>query len=260
GIDEHGRYGHDQPIQRARRGCVRPTRHQPGNALDLPQWTATRSSRPPPPGECPRVGGPAQRGCRTGRTTDREGGEVSTRGAIAIPNTNGKGWWGRYHHGDSFPTRLGAELFRLYQGSFGRDHEDMAKVLVEDHTAGWSTIVQAYTPKPSNVRTSTTQDSGTWMTRTSSSTPSATATGNVRKASTFSPVAAPTTPRAAPHCSSNGPTCSRPRECSWPRPGTQGLERARRSCTGSWRSWTGTDPNRTGTGCSSADPWPISAT
>src|SRR5699024_5605018 len=125
GIDEHGRYGHDQPIQRARRGCVRPTRHQPGNALDLPQWTATRSSRPPPPGECPRVGGPAQRGCRTGRTTDREGGEVSTRGAIAIPNTNGKGWWGRYHHGDSFPTRLGAELFRLYQGSFGRDHEDM---------------------------------------------------------------------------------------------------------------------------------------
>ena len=72
---------------------------------------------------------------------------MSTRGAIAIPNTNGKGWWGRYHHGDSFPTRLGAELFRLYQGSFGRDHEDMAKVLVEEHTAGWSTIVRAYTPK-----------------------------------------------------------------------------------------------------------------
>ena len=73
---------------------------------------------------------------------------MSTRGAIAVPNTDGKGWWGRYHHGDSFPTRLGAELFRLYHSSFDRDLADMARVLITDHRAGWSSIVQAYTPRP----------------------------------------------------------------------------------------------------------------
>lgn len=73
---------------------------------------------------------------------------MSTRGAIAIPNTNGQGWWGRYHHGDAYPKELGRELFRLYHSSFDRDHEAMATVLIREHTAGWSSIVQDYTPRP----------------------------------------------------------------------------------------------------------------
>jgi hypothetical protein len=70
---------------------------------------------------------------------------VSTRGAIAVPTTTGKGWWGRYHHFDSYPTGLGDELFRLYHDTFARDHEAMAKVLVEDHPAGWSTLIRSHT-------------------------------------------------------------------------------------------------------------------
>ncbi|WP_435107159.1 hypothetical protein [Nocardiopsis synnemataformans] len=72
---------------------------------------------------------------------------MSTRGAIAVPATSGKGWWGRYHHYDAHPLGLGRELFHLYHDTFGRDHEAMAKVLVKDHPAGWSTVVRPYTPQ-----------------------------------------------------------------------------------------------------------------
>ncbi|MEV6820964.1 hypothetical protein AB0M72_19640 [Nocardiopsis dassonvillei] len=73
---------------------------------------------------------------------------MSTRGAIALPNTTGKGWWGRYHHFDSYPTGLGAELFRLYHDTFDRDHEAMAQVLVKDHPAGWSTLIRSHSSRP----------------------------------------------------------------------------------------------------------------
>lgn len=71
---------------------------------------------------------------------------MSTRGAIAVPHPDGKGWWGRYHHFDSHPLGLGRELFRLYHDTFGRDHEAMTKVLVENHPAGWSTLIRSHSP------------------------------------------------------------------------------------------------------------------
>lgn len=73
---------------------------------------------------------------------------VSTRGAIAVPNPHRKGWWGRYHHFDSYPMGLGQELFRLYHDTFDRDATLMAQVLVHEHPAGWSNLVRPYTPRP----------------------------------------------------------------------------------------------------------------
>ncbi|GAA1110013.1 MULTISPECIES: hypothetical protein [Nocardiopsis] len=72
---------------------------------------------------------------------------MSTRGAIARPTTNGN-WRGRYHHGDSYPTRLGRELFQLYHDTFDGDHEAMTTVLIGDHPAGWSTVIATYFPWP----------------------------------------------------------------------------------------------------------------
>ncbi|GAB3726714.1 hypothetical protein [Nocardiopsis nanhaiensis] len=65
---------------------------------------------------------------------------MSTRGAIACP-TPGGGWIGRYHHFDAYPTGLGHELFRLYHDTFNGDHELMAQTLIDEHPAGWSTLI-----------------------------------------------------------------------------------------------------------------------
>lgn len=64
---------------------------------------------------------------------------MSTRGAIARPA--GDGWEGRYHHFDSYPAALGATLWDLYHGHFGRDLAAMQKFLIDDHPAGWSSII-----------------------------------------------------------------------------------------------------------------------
>lgn len=65
---------------------------------------------------------------------------MSTRGAIARP-TSGGGWTGRYHHFDAYPTGLGVELVRLYRDTFDGDHELMARTLIDEHPAGWSTLI-----------------------------------------------------------------------------------------------------------------------
>lgn len=65
---------------------------------------------------------------------------MSTRGAIALPTPHG-GWWGRYHHTDSYPAGLGRELYRLYHHTFDRDHTAMAQTLITKHPAGWSCLL-----------------------------------------------------------------------------------------------------------------------
>ncbi|GAA3744574.1 hypothetical protein [Salinactinospora qingdaonensis] len=74
---------------------------------------------------------------------------MSTRGAIAV--LTGDSWQGRYHHFASYPAGLGRTLFRLYHQTFGRDHAAMATTLVEQHPAGWSTIINPAGPHPFTV-------------------------------------------------------------------------------------------------------------
>lgn len=64
---------------------------------------------------------------------------MATRGCIARL-TEGR-WEGRYHHWDSYPEGLGRTLWALYHGFFGRDLGRMLRVLIDEHPAGWSTIV-----------------------------------------------------------------------------------------------------------------------
>lgn len=81
---------------------------------------------------------------------------MSTRGVIG--KFTPKGWRGRYHHSDSYPTGLGAELWGQLHGHFKGDLKAMLKVLLYEHT-GWSCIlgsdfslVSGYI-EPSNERT-----------------------------------------------------------------------------------------------------------
>ena len=64
---------------------------------------------------------------------------MSTRGVIARQNSNG-GFTGVYHHWDSYPTGLGVTLWKLYHHHF-RDIDKMVHTLIDDHPAGFSTIV-----------------------------------------------------------------------------------------------------------------------
>jgi len=64
---------------------------------------------------------------------------MATRGVIARETKNG--FKGRYHHWDSYPSGLGKTLWNLYHGYFKRNLRRMLKVLIDEHPAGWSTIV-----------------------------------------------------------------------------------------------------------------------
>ncbi|MDP2949037.1 MAG: hypothetical protein Q8P22_05825 [Chloroflexota bacterium] len=64
---------------------------------------------------------------------------MSTRSVIA--RVAGDGFCGRYHHWDGYPNGLGKQLWDLYQGHFRRDLKRMLQVLLDEHPAGWSTIV-----------------------------------------------------------------------------------------------------------------------
>lgn len=78
---------------------------------------------------------------------------MSTRAAIARPN--GDGFLGRYHHWDGYPDGLGQALYELAQPNRNRnlmnlpptpwdgDVEKMLEVLIDQHPAGWSTIIAA---------------------------------------------------------------------------------------------------------------------
>ncbi len=69
---------------------------------------------------------------------------MATRGAIArLTHALPLHWAGRYHHWDSYPTGLGRELWNIFQGHFERDLDRMLGVLIDEHPAGWSTILGA---------------------------------------------------------------------------------------------------------------------
>ena len=66
---------------------------------------------------------------------------MSTRAAIArLTCVSPVKWAGRYHHWDGYPSGLGATLWELYHGHFMRDLDQMLKVLLDDHPAGWSSL------------------------------------------------------------------------------------------------------------------------
>ncbi len=66
---------------------------------------------------------------------------MATRGIIAREKMDTT-FEGRYHHWDSyFEDGLGETLCSLYQGYFQRDLKAMLRVLIDEHPAGWSSIV-----------------------------------------------------------------------------------------------------------------------
>lgn len=64
---------------------------------------------------------------------------MSTRAVIA--RKTARGWSGRYHHCDGYPTGLGAELWRQLRENFKGDLRAMLKILIDEHPAGWDSIL-----------------------------------------------------------------------------------------------------------------------
>jgi len=48
-----------------------------------------------------------------------------------------------YHHWDGYPEALGKTLWDLYHGHFAGDLVRMLAVLIDEHPAGWSSIIQS---------------------------------------------------------------------------------------------------------------------
>jgi len=65
---------------------------------------------------------------------------MSTRAIIARPDPD-HGWAGRYHHWGGYPKGLGRSLWQALNGHWRGDVAAMLKVLLDDHPAGWSCIV-----------------------------------------------------------------------------------------------------------------------
>lgn len=67
---------------------------------------------------------------------------MSTRGCIArLQRKAPLEFKGVYHHWDSYPSGLGRTLFRIRRQDFNGDTNAMLNVLIDQHGAGWSTIV-----------------------------------------------------------------------------------------------------------------------
>ena len=64
---------------------------------------------------------------------------MSTRGVIA--RQQGDSFQGRYHHWDSYPSGLGKALWELTHCQFKGNLDGMLHILIDEHPAGWSTIV-----------------------------------------------------------------------------------------------------------------------
>jgi hypothetical protein len=73
---------------------------------------------------------------------------MSTRSLIA--RATGEGTFkGVYHHWDGYPTGLGKYLTEILAGPFAGDLPRMLGTLIDEHPAGWSTIVgKDFTLKP----------------------------------------------------------------------------------------------------------------
>jgi hypothetical protein len=84
---------------------------------------------------------------------------MATRGAIArLERRDSEGvppaFVGAYHHWDSYPTGLGRTLWALYHGHFQKNMEAMLQTLIDDHPAGWSSILTSdFTKAPGFVET-----------------------------------------------------------------------------------------------------------
>ena len=81
---------------------------------------------------------------------------MSTRGCIArLKRRSPLEFKGVYHLWDSHPWGLGKALFRIREKLFGRNTDAMLKVLIDQHSAGWITIVgRDFSKMPSARRTS----------------------------------------------------------------------------------------------------------
>lgn len=67
---------------------------------------------------------------------------MSTRGCIARKDERSpQQFKGVYHHWDSYPSGLGRALFLLRNGHFRMNTAAMLQALIDEHPAGWSTIV-----------------------------------------------------------------------------------------------------------------------
>ncbi|MGH9641828.1 MAG: hypothetical protein ACRD3Q_05335 [Terriglobales bacterium] len=65
---------------------------------------------------------------------------MSTRSIIA--RATGEGTFkGVYHHWDGYPTGLGKYFVELLAGLFAGDLSRMLRAPIDDHPAGWSTVV-----------------------------------------------------------------------------------------------------------------------
>jgi hypothetical protein len=67
---------------------------------------------------------------------------MSTRAVIArtIPDVS-DGFKGVYHHFDGYPTGLGKHLWELLHTKFGGRLKPMLRLLIDAHSAGWSTLM-----------------------------------------------------------------------------------------------------------------------
>lgn len=65
---------------------------------------------------------------------------MSTRGIIARAQSDC--WIGVFHHWDSNPCALGQSLFKVHHEHFASDTKAMMCVLIDEHPAGWDSIVQ----------------------------------------------------------------------------------------------------------------------
>lgn len=78
---------------------------------------------------------------------------MSTRAIIGRVNDDGSdGWKGRYHHWDGYPRGLGQRLWELWLTHFKGDTAAMTKFLIDDHPAGWSSLLVCDMTKPAGFR------------------------------------------------------------------------------------------------------------
>jgi hypothetical protein len=75
---------------------------------------------------------------------------MSTRSVIA--RANGNSWAGRFHHWDGYPEGLGKTLVENATGPFAGNLTGLLKILIDDHPAGWDTIVGRDLNLPSTYR------------------------------------------------------------------------------------------------------------